>query len=105
MPARCRNGGWLINHPRHEETRMLFTTSQPITQSMAIAITHAIQELDADATVRAEMSSQSILIDGDVTVDQAKAALAKAHCEYVTLEQPAEPVHIQGGHTCCGHCA
>ncbi len=84
---------------------MLFTTIQPITQSMAVAITHAIHEIDPDANVRAEMSSQSILIDGDVTADQAKAALANAHCAYSAFEQTAEPVHVQGGHTCCGHCA
>lgn len=84
---------------------MLFTTTQPITQSMAIAITHAIHELDSDATVRAEMSSQQILIDGDMTAEQAQAALTKAGCEFIALEQAAEPIHIQGGHTCCGHCA
>lgn len=84
---------------------MLFTTTQPITQSMAIAITHAIHELDPAATVRAEMSSQQILIDGDVTAEQAQAALVDARCEFVELQQDAEPVHIQGGHTCCGHCA
>ncbi len=84
---------------------MLFTTTQPITQPMATAITQAIRELDPDATVRAEMSSQSILIDGDVTAAQAKAVLANANCEYAAFEQAAEPVHIQGGHTCCGHCA
>ncbi|MEO5559933.1 MAG: hypothetical protein ABIO49_08865 [Dokdonella sp.] len=83
---------------------MLFTTIQPITPSMAIAITHAIHELDPDATVRAEMSSQSILIAGDVTADQAKDALAKAHCAYSVFEQTTEPVHAQGGHACCGHC-
>ncbi len=84
---------------------MLFTTSQPITQSMAIAITQAIHELDPAATVRAEMSSQQILIDGDLTAEQAQAALVKARCGFVELQQAAEPVHIQGGHTCCGHCA
>lgn len=84
---------------------MLFTTIQPITQTMAIAISHAIHEIDPDATVRAEMSSQSILIDGDVTAEQAKAALVNARCEFSAFEQAAEPVHIQGGHTCCGHCA
>lgn len=84
---------------------MLFTTTQPITQTMAIAITQAIYEIDPDATVRAEMSSHQILIDGDVTEELAKAALAKARCEFSAFEPAADPVHIQGGHTCCGHCA
>lgn len=83
---------------------MLFTTPQPITQSMAIAIIQAVRKLDSGATVRAEVSSQRILIEGRLSAEQAMGALLKARCESAALEQEAEPVHIQGGHTCCGHC-
>ena len=81
------------------------TLKTAITQTMAIVITRAIYEIDPDATVRAEMSSHQILIDGDVTAALAEAALAKASCEFSAFEPAADPVHIQGGHTCCGHCA
>ena len=83
---------------------MLFTTPQPITHSMAVAIIQAVRELDSSAIVRAEISSQKILIDGNLSVQQALSALVKARCDSPVLEQAAEPVHIQGGHTCCGHC-
>ena len=83
---------------------MLFTTSHPITQIMATAITDAVNEYDASATIRAEVASQRVLIDGDITVEQAKEALLKAHCGPVELQGDAELVHIQGGHTCCGQC-
>ena len=83
---------------------MLFTTPQPITQSMAIAITHAVREIDSGAIVRADVAGQQILIDGKLSAEQALAALVSARCESAVLEQVAKPVHIQGGHTCCGHC-
>jgi hypothetical protein len=84
---------------------MLFTTTQPITHSMALAITRAIHEVDPDATVRAEMSSQQIVIDGNLSADAALAALDKAHCMSPVFVPVDEAVHVQGGHTCCGHCA
>lgn len=83
---------------------MLFTTAHPITHSMAVAIIQAVREFDSNAVVRAEISSQKILIDGNLSAKQALSALVKARCESPVLEQVAEPVHIQGGHTCCGHC-
>lgn len=83
---------------------MLFTTIHPITHTMAAAITDAVHEYDASAMVRAEVSSQQVVIDGDLTIAQARAALFAAHCDPVELQEGAELVHIQGGHTCCGHC-
>ena len=81
------------------------TLKTAITQTMAIAVARAIYEIDPDATVRAEMSSHQIMIDGDVTEALANAALAKAQCEFSAFEPAADSVHIQGGHTSCGHCA
>ncbi|MGB0134756.1 hypothetical protein [Dokdonella sp.] len=83
---------------------MQFTTIHPITQIMAAAITDAVREYDAGAIVRAEVSSQRVMIEGDLSVAQARAALFMAHCDPVELQDGADLVHIQGGHTCCGHC-
>lgn len=71
---------------------------------MAAAVTNAVHEYDANAVVRAEVSSQRIMINGDLSVAQAKAALFASQCEATVLQDGANPVHIQGGHTCCGHC-
>lgn len=83
---------------------MQFTTSHPITRTMAAALTEAVHEYDAGALVQAEVSSQQIMINGDLSVAQAKAALFMAHCEATELQEADEEVHVQGGHTCCGHC-
>ncbi|HMM67815.1 MAG TPA: hypothetical protein PKC03_12835 [Dokdonella sp.] len=84
---------------------MQFRTSHPISRSMAAAITEAVHEYDAGALVRAEVSSQQITISGELSVAQARAALLKAHCDPAELQEAAgEAIHVQGGHTCCGHC-
>ncbi len=83
---------------------MQFRTSHPITRSMAAAITEAVHEYDAGAVVRAEVSSQQIMIKGDLSAAQARAALLKAHCDPAELQEAGDEVHVQGGHTCCGHC-
>ncbi len=83
---------------------MLFSTTNPITHSMTTAITQAMREHDPNALVRAEASSYEIRIDGDVSLDQARSALTKAHCDTAELQDATNVVHIQGGHSCCGHC-
>ncbi len=83
---------------------MLFTTSDPITQSIATAIMQAVREIDPDAMVRSEPSSYEIKIDGDISLDQAKAALLKARCGTAELQDETNLVHIQGSHSCCGQC-
>ena len=83
---------------------MLFTTSDPITQSMATAIMQAVREIDPDAMVRSEASSYEIKINGDVSLEQARAALLKAHCDSAELQDETNLVHIQSSHSCCGHC-
>lgn len=84
---------------------MLFTTTQPITHAMALAITRTIHAIDPNARVRADMSSQQILIDGDLSAEAATAALVEAGCVSPAFVPAGEAVHVQGGHTCCGHWA
>lgn len=83
---------------------MLFATAHPITHSMSTAIMQAVREYDPDARVRSEPSSYEIQIDGDVSLDQARLALSKAHCDTAELQDSANLVHIQGSHSCCGQC-
>lgn len=84
---------------------MLFTTTHPITRSMIADLVDAVHQYDPEATVRAEFSGHQVLIDGDITVAQARSALTQAQCGPVELKDAGVPVHIQGGNTCCGHCA
>ncbi len=83
---------------------MLFSTTNPITHYMSTAIMQAVREYDPDARVRSEPSSYEIQIDGDVSLNQARLALIKASCDTAELQDDANLVHIQGSHSCCGHC-
>lgn len=83
---------------------MLFTTTDPITHSMATAILQSVHEFDPNALVRTEASSYEVQIDGDISLDQARAALLKARCGTAELQDETNAIHIQGGHSCCGHC-
>ncbi|TAH39814.1 MAG: hypothetical protein E6Q43_05370 [Dokdonella sp.] len=84
---------------------MLFTTTHPITRTMAADIVDAVHQYDPEAIVRAEFAGQNVLIDGDITVAQARAALVQAQCGPVELKDAGVPLHIQGGNTCCGQCS
>ncbi|HET9032852.1 MAG TPA: hypothetical protein VFN25_08100 [Dokdonella sp.] len=83
---------------------MLFTTADPITHSMATAIMQAVREHDPDALIRAEASGYEVRIDGDVSLDQARAALLQAGLDNAELQDDNNLVHIQGSHSCCGQC-
>ena len=59
---------------------MLFTTTHPITRAMVADIVDAVHQYDPEAIVRAEFAGQNVLIDGDISVAQARAALVQAQC-------------------------
>ena len=83
---------------------MLFITQNPVTHLMAASVREAVLKIDPQASVRSEVSGNEISIDGDLSADQAQQALQAADCMPARLQAAGEQVHVQGGHTCCGHC-
>jgi hypothetical protein len=83
---------------------MLFTSSNPISQSIAAEIVRAVKRMDALAQVRVDELSRQIKIDGRLSSLQATAILRSAGCDAALTEAAAVP-HVPGGSTCCGGCS
>lgn len=84
---------------------MLFTSPNPIPQSMAVAITRAVHAQDEFAQVRVDVSSRQIRIDGRLSAQQAVAALSGADCDAELTHETTDAGHASRASTCCGGCS
>lgn len=82
---------------------MLFNSTGPIPQPLADAIGRAVLAVDIFAQVHIDSATRQILIEGQLTPQQATAALKQAGCRAHAAGE-ADADHEQGGSTCCGSC-
>ena len=82
---------------------MLFHSTDPIPQPLADAIGRAVLAVDFFAQVHVDSATRQILIEGQLTPQQATAALKQAGCD-ARATGAADADHEQGGSTCCGSC-
>lgn len=83
---------------------MLFNSTDPIPQPLADAIGRAVQAVDIFAQVHIDSATRQILIEGQLTPQQAVAALKQAGCDARTAGDSGSD-HAHGGSTCCGSCS
>ncbi len=83
---------------------MLFDSTGPIPQPLADAIIRSVLATDAFARVCVDAATRQIRVVGQLTPQQAAAALEQAGCDARTAGE-AGADHEQGGSPCCGSCS
>ena len=79
---------------------MIFTTQETISPAQFAALIGAIESVDVFGQVYVDPTGHKLRIDGNITTQQAAAAIADAGLVTVT-----DTAHVSGGTTCCGGCS
>jgi len=67
-------------------------------------ITHALQALDANASVSVDLPGKTVMVRGDIRAADATRALAAQGYDVVATDEAAAAAPTESGGQCCGSC-
>lgn len=67
-------------------------------------VTHALQALDANASVSVDLPGKTVLVRGDIRATDATQALAAQGYDVVATDEAAAAASTESGGQCCGSC-